>query len=138
MPQLTQLPDDVDLSFVAGDTFRIRVRVIDPTDASALPLDEYAFCAQIAEANNRSHIAAEFDITPDPDNPTTAVILSLLPAETAPLPGMGDGLVFHGLWDLQVTFPSPDGGVTPGDIRTVAQGSVTCYIDISCSVPPGS
>jgi hypothetical protein len=136
MAQLSQLPDDVDLSFVAGDTFRIRIRVIDPADSSAEPLAGYSFCAQIVKDPDRS-FAAEFTITDDPDNPTEAKILTLPPTETAVLPGLGDGLVFNGLWDLQVTFPSPDGGVTPGDIRTVAKGSVTCYIDISCttSVP---
>lgn len=145
MAQLTQLPDDVDLSFVAGDTFRIRVRVIDPTTGTPVVINpgtaalgesgDYGFCAQIVKASDRTG-AVEFTIAPDPDSPTQAIVLTLPPTETAVLPGMGDGLLFNGLWDLQVTFPSPDGGTTPGDVRTVAKGTVTCYIDISCPVPP--
>lgn len=138
MPQLIQLPDDVDLSFMTGDTFRIRIRVIDPSDSSALPLDDYSFCAQIARDPDRS-IVSSFEITPDPENPTTAVILTLPPSETAALisAGAGDPEVFKGMWDLQVTFP-PTPGQTEGDVRTVAKGAVLCYLDISCPTPPGT
>lgn len=126
MANLTQLPSDVDLSFVAGDTFRVRVRVIDPETSDAVTLDEYQFCAEIANDPVRA-IVAQFDVSPDPDNPNEAVILTLSKTETAALPGMDDGTVFKGVWDLEVTFPN-------GDVRTVASGSVTCTIDISnCS-----
>lgn len=128
MAQLVQLPDDVDLSFTAGDTFRIRVRVIDPADSEPLPLTSYVFCAEIAKDPERA-IVAQFDIAPDPDAPTEAVILTLPPSETAVLPGMGDGEVFKGMWDLEVKFPN-------GDIRTVAKGAVLCYLDVSnCESP---
>jgi hypothetical protein len=128
MATLSQIPDEVDLSFVAGDTFRVRVRVIDPNTSEPLPLDQYLFCAEIAKDPERS-IVAEFDVTPDPAAPTVAVILTLPPSETAVLPGMGDGDVFKGMWDLEVKFPN-------NDIRTVAKGSVMCYIDVShCEYP---
>ena len=123
MATLTQLPDQVDLSFVAGDTFRIRVRVVDPESSAALPLAEYSFLAEIAKMPERT-IVAEFEVTPDPDDPTAAVILTLSPTETAVLPGMGDGKEFKGIWDLEVTFPNDD-------VRTVANGTVTCILDVS-------
>ena len=63
-------------------------------------------------------------MSPDPDNPNEAVILTLSKTETAVLPGMGDGSVFNGVWDLEVTFPNKD-------VRTVASGAVTCRIDVS-------
>jgi hypothetical protein len=123
MATLTQLPDDVDLSFVAGDTFRIRVRVVDPSAGTPLPLTQYEFVAEIARNPDRA-IVAQFTVAPDPDNPTLAVILTLTPAETAALPGMGDGKQFSGIWDLEVTFPNDD-------VRTVAKGTVTCVLDVS-------
>ena len=132
MPQLTQLPDDVDLSFVAGDTFRIRIRVIDPATSTALTLDDYEFHAEIARESDHTVIGG-FNVAPDLDNPDTAIVLTLPPSETAALISAGDGEVFRGIWDLQVTFPSPDGGVTPGDVRTVAKGAVLCYADITKS-----
>src|SRR3954447_18635462 len=106
MATLSQLPDDVDLYFVAGDTFRIRVRVIDPTDGTALPINpdtgasgepgEYAFRAQIAKDPERT-FAAEFAITADPEAPTSAVVLTLPPSETAVLPSLGNGTEFKGM-----------------------------------------
>lgn len=129
MAVLTQLPDVVDLSFVAGDTFRIRVRVIDPSTTAALPLANYVFCAEIARVPDRA-IVAQFKVDPDADNPTTAVILSLTAVETAALPGLGDGKEFNGIWDLEVTFPI-QGGQTTGDVRTVATGTVNCVLDVS-------
>jgi hypothetical protein len=128
MASLSQLPDVVDLSFVAGDTFRIRLRVVDPDDASAKTLDEYEFQAEIAKTSDRA-VVAEFTATPDPDNPTTAVILSLPPSETAELPAQGTGSEFRGIWDLEVTFPN-------GDVRTVAKGDVLCVIDVTNSGAP--
>jgi hypothetical protein len=140
MAQLVQLPDSVDLSFVAGDTFRIRVRVIDPADNTAIPINpdadqilgesgEYNFCAEIAQDPDHTKIVSAFVITPDPDNPSTAVVLTLPPSETAALPYIGDaGGTFHGAWDLEVKFPN-------GDIRTVATGTVTCVADISNCAP---
>jgi hypothetical protein len=129
MPQLIQLPDDVDLSFMAGDTFRIRIRVIDPSDSSALPLADYQFHAEIARDTDHT-VVGGFKVDPDTLNPDTAVILTLPPTETAALISVGGG-DFKGMWDLQVTFPSPDGGTTPGDVRTVAKGAVLCYVDIT-------
>jgi hypothetical protein len=123
MAVLSQLPDQVDLSFVAGDTFRIRVRVVDPSTSDPLPLSAYKFAADIAQLPERT-IVSEFAVAPDPDSPTTAVILTLLPSETAPLPGMGNGQTFNGIWDLEVTFPNDD-------VRTVAKGTVTCVLDVS-------
>lgn len=128
MATLTQLPDVVDLSFVAGDTFRIRVRVIDPNVEEPVPLTEYTFCAEIAKLPDRS-IVAQFEIAPDPDSPTDAVVLTLPPSETAALPGLGTGEEFKGIWDLEVKFPSDD-------VRTVVKGSVTCVLDVSnCESP---
>jgi hypothetical protein len=134
MAELTQLPDVVDIKFVAGDTFRIRVRVINPADGDPLPLTEYGFRAQIAKETDRT-IVAEFDVTPDPDAPAEAVVLTLPPADTAVLPGMGNGNEFIGKWDLEVTFP-PHSGQAQGDIRTVAKGSVSCFIDVTNSGSP--
>lgn len=128
MATLTQLPDVVDLSFVAGDTFRIRVRVTNPNEVEPEPLAGYEFCAQIVKDSDRSP-AADFEIEPDPDSPLDAVRLTLPPSETAPLPGLGDGKEFKGVWDLEVKFPS-------GDVRTVVKGSVTCVLDVStCPTP---
>jgi hypothetical protein len=128
MANLTQLPSQVDLSFVAGDTFRIRVRVVTPGTGEPVPLDAYEFCAEIGKDPTRE-IVAQFTVEVDPEAPTEAVILTLTPSETAALPGMGNGTVFNGLWDLEVKFPN-------GDVRTVAAGKVTCYIDVSnCEVP---
>ena len=129
MATLTQLPDVVDLSFVAGDTFKIRVRVLDPNteEPEPLPLEDYEFCAEIVKTPERTP-AATFAIAPDPDSPTDAVVLTLSSDETAPLPGMGDGQEFKGVWDLEVKFPS-------GDVRTVVKGSVTCIIDVSRCEP---
>jgi hypothetical protein len=128
MATLSQLPSPVDLSFVAGDTFRIRVRVIDPATTNPLPLvgpgSDYTFRADIVKDPERT-IAAEFQVTPDPDDPTHAVVLNLPPSETAPLPAsFGNGTEFKGMWDLEVEFPN-------GDIRTVAKGTVLCYLDIT-------
>jgi hypothetical protein len=128
MASLSQLPDVVDLSFVAGDTFRIRIRVVDPDTANALPLTEYEFQAQVAKLSDRVAVA-DFVTTPDPDFPNEAVILSLSPTETATLPAQGDGSEFKGIWDLEVTFPN-------GDIRTVAKGDVLCVIDVTNSGAP--
>ena len=65
---LTQLPSTVDLSFIAGDTFRIRVRVIDPGTGSPVvinpnpavagELGEYTFCAEIASKTNRAIVSS--------------------------------------------------------------------------------
>jgi len=131
MATLSQLPDQVDLAFVAGDTFRVRVRVLDPNTDNPLPLTEYGFLAEIAKLPERA-VVAEFDVTPDPNNASTAVILSLSSTETAVLPSMGDGQQFTGIWDLEVTFP-PDAGqpAGSGDVRTVAKGTVTCVLDVS-------
>lgn len=123
MATLNQLPSDVDLAFVAGDTFRIRVRVLDPADSSAEDLTAYKFCAEIAHLPDRA-IVSQFAISADPDAPATSVILTLSSSETAALPGMGDGKTFNGIWDLEVTFPN-------NDVRTVAAGSVVCGIDVS-------
>src|SRR4051812_44067471 len=123
MATLTQLPDPLDLSFVAGDTFRIRVRVIAQDTGDPEALAEYTFCAEIAQNPDRA-IVAQFEVAPDPDNPTTGVVLTLTPTETASLPGMGTGAEFHGIWDLEVKFPS-------GDVRTVVKGTVTCILDVS-------
>jgi hypothetical protein len=126
MATLSQLPDQVDLSFVAGDTFRIRVRVVDPTSGSAVPLSDYLFCAEIAQLPDRA-VVAQFEVTPDMAPPVnTAVILTLPPSETSALPGMGNGQVFDGIWDLEVTFPNDD-------VRTVAKGTVNCVLDVSNS-----
>lgn len=136
MAELVQLPDEVNLSFVAGDTFRIRIRVIDPTTSQAQPINpdadqilgetgEYNFCAEIAQDPDHDKIVSAFTITPDPANLSTAVILTLPPSETAALPFIeGANGTFRGAWDLEVKFPN-------GDIRTVAQGSVSCVADIS-------
>lgn len=127
MANLTQLPSDIDLSFVAGDTFRIRVRVVSPDTGEPEPLATYEFCAEIAKLPERT-IVAQFTVAPDPDAPTEAVVLTLTSAETAALPGMGDGAEFSGVWDLEVKFPN-------GDIRTVASGTVRCIIDVSNCEP---
>jgi len=134
MAMLSQLPSDVDLAFVAGDTFRIRVRVVDPGTGEPLdladpdaagPLSAYGFCAQIAKLPDRSIVSA-FAITPDPDAPTEAVILTLSSTETEYLLG-APGSEFNGIWDLEVRFPN-------GDVRTVAKGTVRCVDDVStCS-----
>lgn len=127
MAVLNQLPESVDLTFLAGDTFRIRVRVLDPDTAVAEDLTAYKFCAQIV--NMERSVVSEFTIDPDPDDPDAAVILTLPPSETELLPGMhSDGKRFEGLWDLEVTFPNTD-------VRTVAAGSVICGIDVSHCVP---
>jgi len=128
MAILSQLPDDVDLSFVAGDSFRIRIRVVDPDDSEAQPLTEYEFQAEIANADDRV-VVAEFTAAPDPDFPTSAVILTLPPTETAKLPDLGTGTEFKGIWDLEVTFPN-------GDVRTVAKGAVLCVLDVTNSGSP--
>jgi hypothetical protein len=128
MATLSQLPDVVDLSFVAGDTFRIRIRVVDPDTNSALPLSQYQFQAEVAQLSDRTAVA-EFSTSPDPDNPTTAIILGLPPTETAKLPDLGTGSEFKGIWDLEVTFPN-------GDIRTVAKGDVLCVLDVTNSGSP--
>ena len=149
MAQLTQLPDDVDLAFVAGDTNRIRVRVITPADNPPIMINptpgtpgepgEYTFCAQIEKDPERTP-AGECTITVDPDNPTSAVILTLSPTETDLIfSTRGGDEVFKGVWDLEVRFPA-SAGQTSGDIRTVAKGSVLCYDDVSRCAPlkPGS
>jgi len=128
MATLSQLPDDVDLSFVAGDTFRIRIRVVDPDTAESETLTGYDFQAEIAQLSDRS-VVAEFEATPDPDYPASAVILSLPPTETAKLPDLGSGTEFKGIWDLEVTFPN-------GDVRTVAKGAVLCVLDVTNSGSP--
>jgi hypothetical protein len=130
MATLSQLPDEVDLSFVAGDTFRVRVRVLNPNlEDAAVDLAGYGFLAEIAKLPERA-VVAEFEVAPDPDNPDTAVVLSLSSDDTAVLPGMGSGQEFNGIWDLEVTFP-PAPGQTVGDVRTVAKGTVTCVVDVS-------
>lgn len=123
MAILSQLPSDVDLSFVSGDTFRIRLRVVDPTTGAAIPLADHSFVAEIGKQADRS-IVAQFEVTDDPDAPGEAVILSLSKSETAALPSVGNGTLFNGVWDLEVTFPNTD-------VRTVASGSVRCQIDVS-------
>jgi len=132
MATLSQLPSAVDLAFVAGDTFRIRVRIVNP-DGSPIELNpdgdaiygeanEHNFVAQIAQSTDRA-IVASFEISPDPNDVKNAVILSLSPAETEMLLG-APGSEFNGIWDLQVSFPN-------GDVRTVAKGTVRVVDDIS-------
>ena len=130
MATLSQLPDIVDLNFVAGDTFRIRVRVIDPATTEPIPLDGYTIAAWIAKADGSANVA-DFDVAPDPDPDSDALILTLPKDETAALLSVGGGVEFAGKWDLEVTFPN-------GDVRTVAKGSVHCYDDITHSgvAPP--
>ena len=126
MADLVQLPSTVNLTFVAGDTFRIRLRVLNPADGSENDLTEYRFLAEIVGSQARAHVG-HFEVTPDPASPTSAVILHLPPADTEKLPVAsdgGDGNRFTGFWDLEVTFPN-------GDVRTVATGTVTCNTDIS-------
>ena len=127
MATLSQLPDVVDLSFVAGDTFRIRIRVIDPNSTELLPLTAYEFQAEIAKLDRT--VVAEFEAVPDPESDDTAVILSLPPSVTATLPDFGTGTEFKGIWDLEVTFPN-------NDIRTVATGGVLCVLDVTNSGSP--
>jgi len=131
MATLSQLPSVVDLAFVAGDTFRIRVRVVDPSTGDAMdlmdpdaagPLTAYGFCAQIAKLPERSIVSA-FAITADPEAPNEAVILTLSSAETEYLLG-APGSEFNGIWDLEVRFPN-------GDVRTVAKGTVHVIDDVS-------
>ena len=132
MATLSQLPDIVDLKFVAGDTFRIRVRVIDPATTEPVPLTGYNIAAWIAKSDGSTNVA-DFDVAPDPDPESDALILTLPKDETEALfvarpSGTSE---FTGKWDLEVTFPN-------GDVRTVAKGSVTCYDDITHSgvAPP--
>jgi hypothetical protein len=133
MASLSQLPDVVDLSFVAGDTFRIRIRVVDPNSAEPMPLTLYSFDAQIAKLSDRSRVA-DFDLVRDAQDPTS-VILSLPPSETAKLPDLGTGSEFKGIWDLEVTFPKAPGQAA-GDVRTVAKGDVLCVLDVTNSGVP--
>jgi hypothetical protein len=130
MATLSQLPDTVDLSFVAGDTFRIRIRVIDPATTEPLPLDDYEIDAWIAKEDGKTNIA-DFDVSADPDG--VALILTLTPRETELLyvARPVGATEFTGKWDLEVTFPN-------GDVRTVAKGSVRCVDDITNSgvAPP--
>lgn len=138
MATLSQLPSDVDLAFVAGDTFRIRVRVVDPT--SGLPTkinpdgdlilgetNEYNFRAEIRKADRS--IAARFAIAPDPQDLQEAVILTLSKTDTDSLmSSVPVGSDFNGVWDLEVTFPN-------GDVRTVATGKVRCVDDVTTGAP---
>jgi len=134
MATLSQLPDIVDISFVAGDSFRIRIRVVDPDDAAAQTLTQYGFQAHIVDPIDRV-VAARFVAAPDPGDPTHAIILSLPPTETAKLPDLGTGSEFKGIWDLEVTFP-PAPGQSQGDVRTVAKGDVLCVLDVTKPSPP--
>src|SRR4051794_4584474 len=114
MATLSQLPSDVDISFVSGDTFRIRVRVVDPSTGDPLVINpnpatagevgEYTFVAEISKTPGGA-IVAQFEVTPDSEAPNQAVILSLSKSETAGLPSVGNGSLFTGVWDLEVTFP---------------------------------
>jgi hypothetical protein len=139
MAQLTQLPDVVDLSFVSGDTFRIRVRVIDPgTQQPLTTLTSANIEAWIAHEGAGGGNVADFAKTDDPA--TSSVILTLSPKETefifsARLPITAE--TFKGRWDLEVTFP-PVAPAIVGDVRTVAKGSVTVFDDITNSgtAPP--
>lgn len=147
MASLSQLPDVVDLSFVAGDTFKIRIRIIDPTTGAPTLLDGYKIAADIKKSYTDPAVIGGFDVlltdgtlvyddtSPSvviPDG-TSEIVLSLSPEETMGLLGAGDGKEFKGVWDLEVTFPFtfPQ---TEGDVRTVAKGSVSCYLDITNSV----
>jgi hypothetical protein len=132
MAELSQLPDTVNLKFVAGDTFRIRVRVIDPSTSEPVTLTGYEIAAWIAKDDGHTNVA-DFDVADDPDATNEALILTLPPDETELLftsrpPGATE---FSGKWDLEVTFPN-------GDVRTVAKGDVHCYDDITNSgvAPP--
>ena len=132
MATLSQLPDTVDLSFVAGDTFRIRVRVIDPSTTEPISLDGYSIAAWIAKEDGKTNVA-DFDVAPDPDPESDALILTLPSDETELLyvARPAGATEFSGKWDLEVTFPN-------GDVRTVAKGDVHCYDDITHSgtAPP--
>lgn len=127
MATLSQLPDPVDLAFVAGDTFRVRIRVVDPNTTELLPLTAYEFQAWIAKLDRAKVV--EFEATVDPESDDTAVILSLAPSVTATLPDFGTGTEFKGIWDLEVTFPN-------NDIRTVATGAVLCVLDVTNTGSP--
>lgn len=139
MATLSQLPSVVDLAFVAGDTFRIRVRVVDPATGDPMeltdpdaggPLEAYGFCADIAKSTDRHVIVGSFDIAPDPDAPAEAVILTLSSTETdLILASAAPASEFNGIWDLEVKFPN-------GDVRTVAKGTVHVVDDVStCGTP---
>jgi hypothetical protein len=129
MAQLTQLPDVVDLSFVSGDTFRIRVRVINPTSQQPETLATYGIAAWIAKEDGHTNVS-DFEVTRDADG--VSVILTLSPKETSYIfemrPNGSDE--FKGKWDLEVTFPPVEPALT-GDVRTVAKGSVTVVDDIT-------
>src|SRR3954469_25229187 len=104
MAQLTQLPDVVDLSFVAGDTFRIRVRVIDPADNNPEALAAYVIAAWIAKEDGHTNVA-DFEVVKQADG--LSAILTLSPKETEMIfeARAAGAEEFRGKWDLEVTFP---------------------------------
>lgn len=134
MAQLVQLPDVVDLAFVAGDTFRIRVRVIDPADNNPEALAAYLIEAWIAKEDGHTNVA-DFDVVKQADG--FSAILTLSPKETEMIfeTRAAGADEFRGKWDLEVTFP-PVPPALEGDVRTVAKGSVTIYDDITNSGSP--
>jgi hypothetical protein len=145
MASLSQLPDVVDLSFVAGDTFKIRVRIIDPTQTGPTDLGGYKITADIKKSYTDAGAIGGFDVytsdgtlidpntnpAADPDTliplGTTEILLVLSPVETwGLLASAGGANEFHGVWDLEVTFAN-------GDVRTVAKGQVNCFLDVTNS-----
>lgn len=140
MATLSQLPDVVDLDFVAGDTFKIRVRIVDPSAGTPQDLGSYQIRADIKKSYTDSAVVGGFAVlkgngTPlydEKETPTsvipagnTEVILYLSPAETMGLLAVSSTPnEFQGVWDLEVTFAN-------GDVRTVAKGAVSCYIDVT-------
>jgi hypothetical protein len=141
MASLSQLPDVVDLAFVAGDTFKIRVRIVDPAQTGPTDLGGYKITADIKKSYSDAGAIGGFDVlladgTPlyDDESPsvaipegTTEVILVLPPTETMGLlVSAAPASQFTGVWDLEVTFEN-------GDVRTVAKGTVSCYLDITKS-----
>jgi hypothetical protein len=123
---LKQTPERFDIRMTSGDDLWIRIAVRKDTDndpdtpPEIQVLDDYEFAAAVADLADVQ--VAEFQVQPDPDDPTHKVLLHL-PAE-ATLPSAitfsGRRRVFLGNWDLQVTFPS-------GDVRTVAGGAFCCF-----------
>lgn len=124
---INTLPEIIDIKAYAGDTLKFRVNV--------LGYDTYDWSGQI-KLDHDSVSDGSFTVTVDAtgadvvlDSVSSEALLAAgtpeEPVYGAPKSSLARG--YYGVWDLQVE----DAGSNPPDVRTIAQGLIEVYYDVT-------
>lgn len=118
-PQISLVPEQVDLELYAGDGAALRLVVTD-TSGAPIPIDG-AVTAQIRASRLDSAIAASW-ATDMADAANGIVLISLTGVQTADL--VNGSEKFDGFWDVEWD-------PTTQEPITLMQGKVTCELDVT-------